>query len=330
MFHSQAARATRATRAAALMLAAACVALAVLAPVAARAAAPLAKAQAPGYYRMMLGGFEVTALNDGSFDLPVDKLLKQAPETTDAELADYYQKPPVETSINAFLINTGARLVLIDTGTGGLSGPTAGTLLANLRAAGYQPEQVDDVLVTHMHGDHVGGLAHDGAAVFPNATVHAGKGDVDYYLNADKMAAAPDAAKGGFRMAMNSMAPYVTARHFQPIGADGEVVPGIRSWATPGHTPGHTSYVVESQGQKLIVTGDLIHVAAVQFDHPGVTISFDSDGDNARASRARVFRQAADDGTLIAAAHLQFPGIGRIKANGDGWRFVPVVYSRMH
>jgi glyoxylase-like metal-dependent hydrolase (beta-lactamase superfamily II) len=293
------------------------------------AAAPMVKTQAPGYYRVMVGDFEVTALNDGAFDLPVDKLLKQPAETTEAELAKYFQKPPVETSVNGFLINTGAKLVLIDTGTGGLSGPTAGRLLANLQAAGYKPEQVDEILITHMHGDHVGGLARDGAAVFPNARVHAGKGDVDYWLSKEAMDKAPEAAKGGFQTAQKSLAPYAAAGKLAPIEGDGELLPGIRSWATPGHTPGHTSYVVESQGQKLIVTGDLIHVAAVQFDDPSVTISFDSDAKNAAAARAKVFEQAAKDGTLIAAAHLQFPGMGRLRANGKGWLFVPINYQRM-
>ena len=316
----------RAARAAALIAASALFAIAT-APV--QAAAPMIKTQAPGFYRMMLGDFEVTALNDGSFDLPVDKLLKQPAAKTDAALAMYFQKPPVETSVNAFLINTGAKLVLIDTGTGGLSGPTTGTLLANLRAAGYQPEQVDDVLITHMHGDHVGGLSHDGVAVFPNAQVHAGQGDADYWLNAATMDKADAAKRGGFQAAMNALAPYIAAHRFQPIGVDGEIVPGIRSWATPGHTPGHTSYVVESRGRRLIVAGDLIHVAAVQFDDPTVTISFDSDAAGAAASRAKVFRQAAKDRALIAAAHLQFPGIGRLRANGKGWEFVPVNYQRM-
>jgi glyoxylase-like metal-dependent hydrolase (beta-lactamase superfamily II) len=324
MFHF---KPTKAMHAAALIAAAAFVTVAAMP--AAEAAAPMMKTQAPGYYRVMVGDFEVTALNDGAFDLPVDKLLKQAPETTTTELARYFQKPPVETSVNGFLINTGTKLVMIDTGTGGLSGPTAGTLLANLKAAGYRPEQVDDIFITHMHGDHVGGLTHDGVAVFPNATVHAGKGDADYWLSNDAMDKAPDAAKGGFKTAMASLAPYLAAHRFEPIAADAEIVPGIKSWATPGHTPGHTSYVVESQGHRMIVTGDLIHVAAVQFDDPSVTISFDSDGPAAAASRDKVFTQAARDGTVIAAAHLQFPGMGRLKANGKGWMFVPVNYTRM-
>jgi glyoxylase-like metal-dependent hydrolase (beta-lactamase superfamily II) len=318
-------RLTSVARATALLAAVAFSTLGV-APV--QAAAPMVKTQAPGFYRMMLGDFEVTALYDGSFDLPVDKLLKEPPARTNAALAKHFQKLPVETSVNAFLVNTGTKLILIDTGTGGYSGPTSGTLLANLRAAGYRPDQVDDIFITHMHGDHVGGLSHEGAAVFSNAVVHAGKGDVDHFLSQAEMDKAPADSKGGFASAMTAFAPYQASGRLQPIAADAEIVPGVRSWATPGHTPGHTSYIVESKGARMIVTGDLIHVAAVQLDDPTVTIEFDSDSKAAEAMRLKVFAQAAKDGTLIAAAHLQFPGMGHLAASGKGYSYEPVNYQR--
>jgi glyoxylase-like metal-dependent hydrolase (beta-lactamase superfamily II) len=141
--------------------------------------------------------------------------------------------------------------------------------------------------------------------------LHAGKADVDAVL------AKPN----------NPFAPYAAAKHLQPIEGAVEVVPGVRAWPTPGHTPGHTSYIVESAGQKMVVIGDLIHVAAVQLDDPSVTIAFDSDAKAAEAQRAKVFAAAAKDGSLIAAAHLQFPGLGHLRANGKGWTFVPVNYA---
>ena len=293
-----------------LAIALACSAVA-LAPFA-QAAAPQARTQAPGFYRVLLGDFEVTALSDGTLAVDADKVLHQPAAKTDAALAKSFLKSPVQTSVNAFLVNTGSKLVLIDTGTGGGFEPTAGSLLANLKASGYTPEQVDDVLITHIHGDHVGGLTtKDGAAVFPNATVHAGKADVDALL-----------AK-----ADNAFAPYAAARHLQPVEGAVEVVPGIRAWPTPGHTAGHTSWLIESAGQKMIVTGDLIHVASVQLDDPRVTISFDADPRSAEGQRAKVFAQAAKDGSLIAASHLQFPGIGHLRANGKGWIYVPLNYA---
>ena len=125
---------------------------------AAHAAAPQVKTQAPGYYRLMLGDFEVTVLRDGSLSLPASILTNTTEAETEKALARNFQKSPFDASDNAFLINTGARLVLIDTGSGSLMGPTAGILLTNLKASGYRPEQIDEVYLTHMHPDHAGGL----------------------------------------------------------------------------------------------------------------------------------------------------------------------------
>jgi glyoxylase-like metal-dependent hydrolase (beta-lactamase superfamily II) len=298
-----------------------------VAPITASASAPQQRTQAPGFYRTMLGNFEVTALSDGTVDLDVAKLLSEPAARTDATLAKAFVRSPLETSVNAYVINTGTKLILIDAGAGTLFGPTLGKLLANLQAAGYKPEQVDDVFITHMHPDHVGGLSANGQRVFSNATLHADKRDSDFWLAQANLDKAPDAMKGFFQGAMASVNPYVMAGKYVPFEADGELVPGIRSLASYGHTAGHTSYLVESKGQQLLVIGDLIHVAAVQFPEPGVTISFDSDAKSAATSRATVFRLAAKDGTLVAAAHLQFPGLGHLSAAGKSWRWVPSNYS---
>ncbi len=288
------------------------------------AAAPMVKTQAPGYFRLMLGQFEVTALSDGTVDLPVDQLLKEPADTTRKAMAAHFLAVPTETSVNAFLVNTGTKLVLVDTGAGALFGPTLGRLVASLKAAGYEPGQVDDVLVTHMHPDHVGGLVAAGQVVFPNATLHLGQADVDALMKAAPPADGKPAEPGPRDM----VAPYAAAKHLQPVVADGEIVPGIRAEAAHGHTPGHTVYVVESGGRKLLLVGDLIHVGAVQFAHPEVTISFDSDTKAAAAARAKVFHEAAKEGAWVGAAHLQFPGIGHLKANGAGWDWLPVNWTQ--
>jgi glyoxylase-like metal-dependent hydrolase (beta-lactamase superfamily II) len=299
--------------------------IAMVAPVS--AAAPMVKTQAPGYFRMMLGAFEVTALSDGTVDLPVDKLLQESAAKTQAALAKVHLKAPLETSVNAFLINTGSRLVLIDAGAGALFGPTLGKLLDNLQAAGYKADQVDDIVITHMHPDHVGGLASEGAPAFPNATVHADKRDADFWLSKAAMDAAPAESKGFFQGAMASLNPYVGAGRLKAFETGGEIVPGIKSSAAHGHTPGHTVYVVESEGQKLALIGDLIHVGSVQLDNPAVTIAFDTDQKQAQAARRTVFAQLAKEGAVVGASHLQFPGLGRLRASGKGYVWTPVNYT---
>lgn len=298
-----------------------------LAAAAAQAEAPPAKGQAPGWYRMQLGSFEVTALNDGTVDLPVDKLLIGPAPTIASLLAKSYLKPPVETSVNGYLINTGSKLVLIDAGAAGLFGPTLGKLVANLKASGYQPEQVDEIYITHMHPDHVGGLVAGDKPVFPNAIVRADTREGGFWLSKEKMDAAPADAKGFFQGAMASLNPYVAAGKLKPFDGETELVPGIKAIPAVGHTPGHTIYAVESQGNKLVVWGDLMHVAAVQFAMPSVTIQFDTDPKAAMPQRQKNYADAAKKGYYVAVAHVAFPGIGKLRADGKGYTWVPAVYS---
>lgn len=298
---------------------------------AAQAGAPQLKSQAPGYYRMMLGDFEVTALSDGTFPMEADKMLTHIkPPQLDTALKRSFLKEPVETSVNGFLINTGSKLVLIDTGSGILFGPSVGKLLTNLKASGYRPEQVDEIYITHMHGDHVGGLVADGKPAFPNAVVRASQQEADYWLSQAHMDAAPKDRKDGYQGAMSSVNPYVAAGRFKPFNGDIELTPGIHAMATAGHTAGHTVYVVESKGEKLVLWGDLMHVAAAQFPDPSVTIGFDTDSAVAVAQRKKVFADAAAHGTWVAGAHLSFPGIGHLRAVGAGYSYVPANYSALN
>ena len=292
------------------------------------AAAPMVKTQAPGYFRMMLGDFEITALSDGTVALPVNKLLTNTTAAkVDQALAKVALSSPLDTSVNAYLINTGDKLVLVDTGAATLFGPTLGKLAGALKAAGYQPEQIDEIYLTHMHPDHVGGLMAGDKLAFPNAVVRAEKHDADFWLSQANLDAAPADSKGFFQGAMASLNPYVKAGKFKSFDGSTELVPGVRSMFAPGHTAGHSTYVVESKGKKLMLWGDLMHVAAVQFDHPEVTIQFDSDSKNAARQRKQAYADAAKGGYLIGATHLPFPGIGHLRREGKAYGFTPVNYS---
>ena len=295
----------------------------------ANAAAPQIKTQAPGYYRIILGDFEVTVLNDGTLSLPASVMTNTTEAETEKALARNFQKSPIDASDNAFLINTGVKLVLIDTGCGSLLGPTAGNLLTNLKAAGYRPEQIDEVYLTHMHPDHAGGLMAEGRLAFPNAVLRANRREADFWLNQGNLEKSPAAMKDFFKGAMASVNPYIAAGKFKPFDGDTQLVPGIAVIAAPGHTPGHSIYLIESRGQKMELWGDLVHVAAVQFGEPSVTIQFDVDSQRASMQRQHAFADAAKAGYLVGTAHLSFPGIGHVRAEGNGYAWVPVIYSAL-
>ena len=296
------------------------------------AAAPLVHTQVPGYYRLMVGNIEVTALFDGAMHL--DKgLLQHANEKTLNRALDrmFVGNPKMHTAVNAYLINTGKHLVLVDAGAAGLFGPTLGNLLQNMKAAGYQPEQVDRVIITHLHADHVGGINDtQGKPVFPQADVYVSKAENDFWLSKEIAAGAPEAMQPFFKMAQDSAAPYQATGQWKTLAGDGtgEIVPGIKAVDASGHTPGHRVYEVESQGQKLVITGDLFHAHAIQFAEPGVAIKFDIDQKKAIAMRRETLKRVASEKSFMAGAHLPFPGIGHVITEGKGsYRWVPVQFS---
>ena len=311
-----------------LLLVASCLCTACSMPAPSFAAAPMVKKQAPAFYRLMLGDFEVTVLSDGSNMLPATKLLRGDLTQIEGALKRGFLGDIVETSHNSFLVNTGSKLVLIDAGAGSLLGPSAGQLLSNLRAAGYQPEQIDEIYVTHLHADHVGGLMTGDQRTFPNAIVRVNERDTDYWLSEANMQAAPADAKRFFQAATVSLTPYMRAGKLVVFEGDTDLVPGVRGQAAYGHTPGHTMYLVESKNQKLLLWGDIVHVAAVQFEHPSVTIGYDVDAPEAARQHLLQFAEAAQNGYLIGGAHISFPGIGHVRRDGEGtYTYVPLNYS---
>ncbi|MBO9723952.1 MAG: MBL fold metallo-hydrolase [Novosphingobium sp.] len=302
-----------------------------LVPATSQAAAPMAsQRQAPGFYRMHVGRFEVTALLDGTHPFPVDQLAFGAkPRETDKLLAQRYLASPVEGMINAFLVNTGDRLILIDTGAGDLYGKEAGGLSAALRASGYSPEQIDDIFITHLHEDHVGGLVKDGRMVFPNATVHISKRDYDFWTDDSHQAEVGALLKPFFPAVQGVLRPYIAAGRVVPFSeGEGDLIPGLRPIAAPGHTPGHTTYLLHDGKDAMLFWGDTVHVAGVQFDDPHIAIKYDWKVPGAIASRDRLLAEAVKNGWWVAGAHISFPGIGHIAAKGrNAYAWVPANYT---
>ena len=290
----------------------------------------LSKSQA-GFHRLRVGDFEITALSDGTVPLPVFDVLTGAnPGEIERLLSDAYVKAPVDASVNAYLINAGHKLIMVDAGSGELYGPTLNKLVASLRAVGYEPSQITDILITHIHTDHSGGLMDGTRMVFPNAVVHVDKREVDYWLtpaNRDRSPGNKEQLVRLFREAAAKVKPYVDAGKVKTFDGDTQLFPGIRSIATPGHTPGHSFYAVESRGEKIVFWGDIMHVAEVQFPNPAITIMFDSDSQAAAVQRQKAFADAAKNGYLVAPAHVSFPGVGRLRADGKGYRWFPIAYT---
>ncbi len=285
----------------------------------------LSQSQA-GFYRLKVGAIEVIALSDGTVTLNSKLLTRMQQDQVQSVLKRSFVGPLLNASVNAYLVKQGDRLILVDAGTGELYGPTLNKLPASLKAVGYTPEQITDILVTHIHTDHTGGLMDGGTRVFPNATIHVDRREVDYWLSPDKRAQASAQMQQYFDQAQLKFGPSVTAGKVQPFDGATQLFPGIRSVPAYGHTPGHSFYVLESQGEKMAFWGDVLHVAEVQLPHPDVTIQFDVDPTAAAATRALAFADASKQGYLIALAHMSFPGVGHLRRDGKGYRFVPLTY----
>ncbi|RNF85472.1 MBL fold metallo-hydrolase [Lysobacter psychrotolerans] len=287
--------------------------------------APTPKPQLPGVYRFDVGAFRITALSDGTLPLDLHPLLRGATAgQIEALLHAGFARNPIETSINAYVVDSGSRVVLIDTGAGELFGSLGGKLPESLAAAGYRPEQISDVLITHIHTDHSGGLARAGRRVFPNATVHVAQADVDFFLDRGNLGRGLEPRH--LAEALATIEPYRRAGKLKAFTGETVVLPGITAIPTPGHTPGHSFYRVESANERIEFWGDILHVGAIQLPRPDVTITFDVDQPAAKAQRARQFAAAAGGRRLVAAAHLPFPGLGYLRREGDGYAWVSAEY----
>jgi len=285
--------------------------------------------QVPGFYRLKVGDLEVTALFDGHGVFDVHWL--DGTKATMDGVAEALREDPrlLDVSDEGFLVNTGKQLILVDAGAGTWWGGGAlGRLVGSLRSAGYTPEEVDIVLVTHLHSDHVGGMTtQDGKRVFPNADVYVAKAESDFWLSPEIAANAPKDAQPFFQSAQAIAAPYVKAGKWHTFSGSEPIVDGMQLVPLPGHTPGHTGYEFSSKGQKILFWGDTIHAQRVQLQHPEVTAVFDIDQNAAATTRHQLLPKLAREDVLIAGPHMPFPALGRLRKEGSGYSWVPVVFT---
>ncbi len=302
----------------------------VVGPHPALGAAPQHHDQQPGFYRLKVGDLEVTALFDGTgvFD---PHWLNGTKATMDGVVKGLHDDPHMLDVVDSsFLVNTGNQLILVDAGAGTWWGGGAlGRLAESLRSAGYTPEEVDLVLVTHLHSDHVGGLTtQDGNRAFPNAEVYIAKAESDFWLSPEIAAKAPKEAQPFFQSAQAIAAPYIKAGKWHPFSGSEPIVDGMQPVPLPGHTPGHTGYEFSSKGQKILFWGDIFHAQRVQLQHPEVTVAFDIDPAAAAATRNQLLPKLAGGDVLIAGPHSSlFPPLGRLRKEGNGYIWAPVVFT---
>ena len=265
------------------------------------------------------GEAKVTTLSDGYFEIPLEHLIVNAPmeEVLKSQYSALRSNPP-RIDVNAYLVRIqGHGPVLIDTGGGSHLMASMGRLPSALRAAGVSLESIQTVLLTHLHGDHCGGLVDvEGNISFPSAEIVLHRAEAAYWLQNN-----PDEAtdRKTFEFVRRMLAPYGSRTR---LIEGGEVVPGILALPLPGHTPGHTGYRLGSGPSSVLIWGDIVHVPAVQSVLPDAGTAMDVDQALAAKTRKETFRQAAKEGSFVAGMHMEFPGFAQLKAEGDGYRIV--------
>jgi glyoxylase-like metal-dependent hydrolase (beta-lactamase superfamily II) len=293
------------------------------------AAAPPADKQSPAIYRYKIGSYELTALYDGIWYRPItDKFIRNAPfaDVEHALDAAFMPHDKLATPFTALVVNTGSKLVLIDTGTGGQISATAGELRDNLVAAGIEPNAVDAIVISHFHPDHINGIKDkDNKLIFPNAEIMVPAPEWAFWMDDANLNAAPADLKPTFlnqRRIFADIAKQVT--HYEP---GKEVAPGIVTLPAPGHTPGHTVFAIHSGNQSLLVLSDTAQHPAVFARHPNWEAAFDVDGPEAVATRKKIFDRAAADRMLITGYHFPFPACGHLIKTATGYEHVPVEWQ---
>lgn len=287
------------------------------------ASAPLQGAAPASVHRYKVGSVEITAILDGVW--PVEKPetifgTNQKPEDVAALLqANFLPADKMAIGFTPVVVNTGKELVLFDTGRGSANG---GQLAATLAAAGFTPEQIDIVVITHCHPDHIGGVAADGKASFPNARYVIGETEYAFWSAPERLSGPTE---GAAKLVAANVTPFKDKMTF--LKNDSEVVPGIRAIDAPGHTPGHMGFHIESEGKRLLLGGDFCNHYVLSLQRPDWEVKFDADKATAAATRKTLLGMLASDRIPFTSYHMPFPSVGFIETASEGYRFVPASYQ---
>ena len=291
---------------------------------------PPAGAQVPSVYRMKVGTYEVTVLNDGWLPIKVEMFSGDQAAAEKAMQAAFLPKDVGPTPVNQWLINTGDKLVLVDTGTSNVFAPTLGRTLKSIAAAGVNPADIDAVFISHIHPDHAAGLLTlDKKMAFPNATVHVDADEYAWWIEGDiKVPDQKPFWKSFGEVGRAAFKPYADAGKVQTVKNGSEIASGVTVVAAPGHTVGHSMIRISpSGGGDMLLWIDIVHNATLQFPEPERSIVFDLDPPMAIATRKKVMDMAASDRLLVAGTHIAFPGVGHVARSGTGYAWLPIVWN---
>ena len=301
----------------------------------AQAAAPAAGKQAPGFHRYKVGSHEVTVVTDGvnKFALPDNMVTNATKAAVNAALAAVYMEPNVFVGpYNPIVINTGAKLVLIDSGTGeanfAQSKGSAGQFLTNLAAAGIDPTAIDIVIISHYHGDHVNGLLKaDNTLAFPNAEILVPAAEHKFWTDDGEMSRASKGRMEGLFKNNRRVFSGEVLKRLRTYEGGQELAPGITAVNTFGHSAGHTSHILASGDEKVFVQADVTHVPFLFVRNPGWHAMYDQDGAAAEQTRRKVYDMLVAEKMRVQGFHYPFPGLAYVEKDGTGYRAVPVAWD---
>ncbi|QFU09520.1 N-acyl homoserine lactonase [Rhodobacteraceae bacterium THAF1] len=264
----------------------------------------------PDAQRIHVGDIRITCLSDGPLPLGVEQLTGvDEPEYARLLRLHHHDPETWRSGLNAFVIETGDRKILVDAGVAGNMGDHTGRVPANLKAAGFAPEDIDTVFVTHLHPDHIAGLMDGGTARFSNATLRVHQADKDHFTDDD--------------LAQSVLKAY----EHETFAGETEIAPGLRALPLPGHTPGHSGLEIMDGSKTLLMWTDIVHIHPVQLANPSIGTGFDVDGEQAAQTRRQMLDRVTADDIPILGSHITFPGAGYIEKATEGYRLAPMAYT---